>query len=773
MATKEDLEARAAKCSSAAGFADLAKEAAGLDADYAKALLEKAEMQCRMPSDYIAAAEGAMAVGLPDYAEDLYGQAEDACFEAMEFAALGASLARTGADKDKGRALLEKAAGEAAKLNEFVTISGYAKEALGDEDLAERLLAKVEEKAKNLSDYVNLAKTLKAEGAGAAARSFYAKAARHCDDTDATVAYAKGMIDIFGERDAARKILEDAESDCQFPKDFSALAAGFKALLDDGDKVSELMEQAAEFAMSGEENLDLAKGYWGLLGDRDKAVAAFGKALPEVNDKAQLLELAGYAASQVGAPELAKRFYAKAELKMASAAERIKLAEAVIKDTGDQGYALEVYGRAADSLTQPNDLMSVAANLVDQLGDKARAAAIYRKGFAAMRDLGQYTRLLEAVDAKLGDKDFAREVLASAGKLASGTPEHLDLAKRTLAVLADKDLARSFMAKADEQVTSVGEMKNVLAAVQQYFADDAAWVAVAQEKLARREANQAKYALFQEREKAATSSIRLLQLSDAVMAELEDKFYARKLLVDAQKKMEQEGWDFPKTRKLVAGVSAHLGDSEWAIRLLKDAAGRVQGFADLTAVAESAAELLPDKEAAKGLVKDMLAGWEQQIDAATTKTAYDFSKLAGVTGRLLGDREAAAAVLDKAAAQGGNHYAFAELARVARDLGDEDKMQAMLDRAAGCCGGAAEAAQLANRLLASGFSRDQVRAIYRGLKQQLATPGDKLSWVDGIIDLFGDRAWAKQEYTALEQGAQGKELAAVQYRRRQRIGRGA
>ena len=32
--------------------------------------------------------------------KDLYGQAEDACCEPMEFAALGASLARTGADTD-------------------------------------------------------------------------------------------------------------------------------------------------------------------------------------------------------------------------------------------------------------------------------------------------------------------------------------------------------------------------------------------------------------------------------------------------------------------------------------------------------------------------------------------------------------------------------------------------------------------------------------------------------------------------------------------------
>jgi hypothetical protein len=57
-----------------------------------------------MPPDYIAAAEGAVAVGLADYAKGLYGQAEEACFESMEFAALGANLSKMAA---RASALLE------------------------------------------------------------------------------------------------------------------------------------------------------------------------------------------------------------------------------------------------------------------------------------------------------------------------------------------------------------------------------------------------------------------------------------------------------------------------------------------------------------------------------------------------------------------------------------------------------------------------------------------------------------------------------------------
>ncbi len=770
MATKEELEARETDCSSATDFADLAVAAKDVDADYAKAMLEKAEMQCQLPPDYVAAAEGAIALGLTDYAKDLFEQAEDACFESMELATLGAALARTGVDVDKGREMLEKAAGEASKLDEFLIISGYAKEALGDEELAASLLAKVEAKATDLADYVDLAKTLAEDGSIDAARGFYAKAARHLDGMPDTVEYAKGFISIFDDKDGAKKVLDDAGMDCQFPKDFAALAAAFKEVLGDDAKVAELMDQAADYAMSGEENLDLAKGYWQLLADKDKAVEAYGKALSDVNDKAQLMELAGYIASQVGVADLAKQFYAKAEGKMSAAPERLKLAEAVIRDTGDKDYAGEVYGRAAESLTQPNDLMSVAANVVDQLGDKVKSGQIYRKAFAGMGDLGQYMKLLEAVDAKLGDKAFAKEILESAGAVAASTPELLDVAKRAIAVIADKDMAKAFLDQAEEQVTSVGEMKNLVEAVKTNFADDAGWIALVEEKLTKREANQEKYAVFQKREKDADSTIKVLRLADAVMAELDDKFYAQKLLIDAQTRLNDEGWDFSKARKLVAGVSAHLGDTEWATKLLKDAAQRMRGFTNLTTVAESAAELLPDKETANAFVTELLADWEQKLDAGAAQSAYDYSKLASVRGRLLGDKEAAAASLDKAAAKGGNHFTFAELARVAQELGLDDKAAGLLDQAKTACNSAAQAQQLVGRLLQSGFAKERVKEIYTGLKNSMATGADQIRWADAVAGLFGDREMAKVAFDQVESGLSGDELADAKARRARRVG---
>ena len=190
----------------------------------------------------------------------------------MELAVLGAGLACHGTEQAKDRERLESAAGEASTLNAFLTIAGHAKQAVGDQPLAESLLAKVEEKAKIFDDYVNLARTRKAEGADGAAARLYAKAARYCSGMDATVACAKDYDEILGNQVAAKKVLNDTETDCQLPNDFAAPAAGFKDLLGDDAKASELMDQAVDFVMIGEENLHLAKGYWNLLGGQARAL---------------------------------------------------------------------------------------------------------------------------------------------------------------------------------------------------------------------------------------------------------------------------------------------------------------------------------------------------------------------------------------------------------------------------------------------------------------------------------------------------------------------
>ena len=107
---------------------------------------------------------------------------------------------------------------------------------------------------------------------------------------------------------------------------------------------------------------------------------------------------------------------------------------------------------------------------------------------------------------------------------------------------------------------------------------------------------------------------------------------------------------------------------------------------------------------------------------------------------------------------------------MARELGLEDKADALLGQAATACSGAAQARQLATRLLEGGFSRPQVRQLYAGMKDRLTGTGERLAWADAIVDLFGDRAWAAQELQELAASVDGPESEAITRRLRQRAG---
>lgn len=184
-----------------------------------------------------------------------------------------------------------------------------------------------------------------------------------------------------------------------------------------------------------------------------------------------------------------------------------------------------------------------------------------------------------------------------------------------------------------------------------------------------------------------------MHLADAVIAELDDRFYARKLLVDAENRLADEGFDFSRVRRLAAGIGCHLQDTDWARRLLTEAAARAQGFAGVVAVAEAAAGLLAEPAVAQTTVRELLDGWAAQLSARADAGVYDWSKLAAVRGEPRDDQAAAGADLDRAVAMasGAGPLTFAELAKVARELGAVERVPALLEQARAACTSAADA----------------------------------------------------------------------------------
>ncbi|MCP4284931.1 MAG: hypothetical protein GY792_10830 [Gammaproteobacteria bacterium] len=749
MALKETLEPRESDCTSAQDFAALASEALTdpADKEYARYLLEQGETSAQMPPDYVVVAECALQLDDQEFALSIYEQAEDMCFDAMEFAAVGHSLAVNTDQAEKAKALLQRAADDASKPSEYLVISGYANNDLKDEALAAELLSKVDANAKSLDDYSKLVKSLIDAGEKETAKTFFKKAERYLSGIEDTLAYASEIKQHFDDLEWVKSTLEEAESSCQFPKDFAQLATGFNDLLSDQDQVKSLMEQAADYAMNGEEQLDLGNGYWDLLQDRDAAVAAFQKALPDLNDKGIMLNLGSKIGKEIGNTELAKQIFSKVEQKSAGTAELRKLAQTVLDSMDDSAYAADIYLRASETMDQPNDLISLAGDLATQLNEKDKATEVYRKAFSKLSDFGQYLKLLEQVESNTADKDFSRDILARAAEQASGTPDLLSVCERIMGVLGDGEMCRPLLQSAEDQVTSVGEMKNILQAIEKHFADDKEWVSLGQEKLALREANQAKYAVFQKREIQADNFIKLMQLTDDVMAELNDVHYARKLLDSAEKMMEEQGFDLNRASSLVKAIATHLNDDDWARKLLASMAQQCSSFSAVRSVAGTAVQYLPD--AGRELASQYYQEWEAKLNAGDNASGYDFTKLASAVHQDLASSEEAKRLLEKAANTGGDRFFWTHMGDLASRFGDTGLANGFFRKAVENCTNPQQAQQVVSRLLTISSDTDRIRDLYSGIQEQFASPRQQLNWAEGILSLFKDGDWAKKAFDSL------------------------
>ncbi len=745
MATKADLEAREADCNNAEDLTNLATECLQdpVDLDYAKELLTKAESQCQFPVDSIRIAElyAVEPLSDKDKAEELYGDAENACFESHEFAEVGASLGKFLGDTEKGKGLIEQAAADAKNKADFMRLAQYA-EKMGDSELAEGYFEKVLGDCKSVADYKELAEGVVKENADTA-KDLYKKAERYATDIDGAIEYAQGAKDVFDDNDWASEILASVEGDCQFPQEFVKLAQGYSDIVDNQDKIRELLEEGENFAMAEDEFQALADGYWNMLKDKDKAAAAYDKVIAELNDRGKLLDLAKVLATEIEDKDRAKKVYAKVEGKTASALDLGKLAQAVCDDLGDKDYAAEIYDRAASNLTGANDFLNLGGEVVKNLGDAEKGAGLYRKAMENTADFNGFVKVLDAAEDKLPeDKDLAGEVLGKLEDLASSTGEHLTIAERINKTLGDADKAKACIQTAEDSVSSLDEMKKVAATVKSNFGDDADWVARVEEKLAQREANQVKYITFQKREEECSTARQTIALAADVMADLEDKSYTEKLLSGAEEQMNEAGFDFNLNRELAVAVDLHLQDQNWVKNIFDACADKASNFAMVNLIGNSVANL-SDKAFGQGLAKTY---YNNYLNGLSDAGAYDFGKLASAVVSDLGDNDWGKELLDKAADSASGHQELAYAANLAASvLGDEALAADLYQKAVDSCDSASQLAQIGNSLRNDQIAKDKAQAIYEQGLAKLA--GDeRLRGIEGIMSIFNDRDWASSAY---------------------------
>lgn len=618
-------------------------------------LIEQVKNMAQLPLEYIALAEAAIDIKAHKLAENLYTQAEDLCFEAMEFATLSHSMALHTNNYEKVIDLLQRALQTARHTDKFVTNSTYisydpmncSSDSCNPEldKLTAKILAKIDEKAKNSNDYSKIVKTLIKNGDQTTAIEFHKKAGLYCSNLTETLSYAKDIKHLFVDIDWSQKILEQAESRCHSVKDFVMLGKSYKELLDDEEKVNELMQLAADVA------------------------------------------------------------------------------------------------------NQPNDLIIIADAWAANVGETNNALKIYRKAFNTLSNFEQYLKLIDSVNQYTGDKHFCKEILSKATAVSSTTPELLHICDASINIFGDKYMARSILLRAEEKVSSADEMADVVKYIKTYYADDSAWVTLAEAKLKQRLTKQSKYEYFQLCETKADTLAKILQLTDDVVAKLNDKTYARKLLLSADKLIEQQGYPVMRTQALVLAVCKHMDDFEWSKRLLEKAVKQVNDFSSLRSLSVISIENMG--KPGKDLARSYLLDWKQRLSESETRTSYDYTRLAECVYSALSDTPWANELLIEAEAIGGDHFFWAHMSKITSQMNNFKQSDAYLQKAIDLCTTPSIAVQLINRLFKNRVDNHTVRKIYTEVGVKMKTTIEELVWVENIIPLFRDPVWAKKAYENL------------------------
>ncbi|WP_025769227.1 hypothetical protein [Thioalkalivibrio sp. HK1] len=767
MAIKERIEGEEASCQSIDDFISLAKKASAepADIDYAKHLFRQAEALCQMPLDYIRVAETAVAeIGDREFACEIRDQAEEMLFDAQEHLAFARSLAGPiGGDPDKAREHIEIALRDASSTGETLAAIGVARTLEGGTDLANGLLDKIRSEIKDLDGVREIVACLHEAKEVELAREFLEGSAGLCQDLQATIAFAGIVHTLFDDGEWIRRLLDEAEIDCQFTKDFVALATAYRDLAQDSGRASELMEQAGDFCMTFEEQLDLAAGLLEVNDDKAGAAAAYENALGEISDREKLSEIAGTIARSLQNPDLAKRYYAKIEQLTTAASDICRLASEAASALDEPTFAKGILERAIERVSNPSELANIAGELATLDPEQARNAAI--KAIDRAGDSPGLARLAESIQEKLSDHLLALEAAAKAVDLAKGSHELLpivalacDIAQRSEGEGAEKAraLARRSLQEAEERVASLGEMQNVAKRVRTDFADDAPWVARIEEKLQRREANQALYTAFLERERNARGLPDLLFLADEVMEGIGDAFYVDKLLGAAEDRWREEGSDPGQALDLIAAVDRHLGDHERTLSLIRRAAENVARLQGLATLGHFASTRLKDRARGIDIACELYAGWEERMSAGRSPDGggpQERIRLARIVARDLDQPLWVERLLEGASTMSADPMAGAECAIVAAGVGLEESARTLRERAKERCRSVGDATAFVARLLGSGLDEAISRSLYADLRGICTTPLTHREWIRGIEEIFGDREWAARE--SVEAGLSG------------------
>jgi len=561
----------------------------------------------------------------------------------------------------------------------------------------------------------------------------------------------------------AKELMDRVADDCQFTKDLAACAIVYKAL-GEQDRAEELLQTAEDYCMSGEEQVALAEAKFKVLGDKAAAVGAYEKALKETGNLDPLIDLAKNVMAVISDSAFAKKVLEKAEAKISRAVEYSKLAAASAEHLLDKDYASAIFNKAAEKLSTVPDLLALAGEVTKTLGDPARAKALYQRALDAATDFTAAKTLIESAK-HAGDAAFMQSALKKAGDMASATGEYIELAEG-LASVGDKPGAAALLDRAEDAVAGLDEMQKLVTAVEAHLADDAERLARVKAKLEKRQANHARYLEFQQLEKEANSAKQFIALADRVGVELEDPFYAAKLIDSAEKLLDGSSYQFSRYKPVILAVDRNLDDTDWLARLLDTAAEHATDSISFKDLAATAAQL-KHRELGVSKARAYLAARENTLASNPGSSVYDYAKLAEASFAAK-DMDAAARLLEAARAKATDHFALTHIGRLYASMGNSAKADELFAAAAAACATGDACIQFIDRLKGYALSPETLRKWYAECGAQLKAPADKLRWAEGIADALNDKRWASEVYGQLAGQFSGADAARFDLSRRSR-----
>ncbi|NWG86396.1 MAG: hypothetical protein HXY26_02620 [Hydrogenophilaceae bacterium] len=580
--------------------------------------------------------------------------------------------------------------------------------------------------------------------------------AREALDEPADPAYAMELLsrpEFTGDANA-KAFVGDTAGSAMFTKDFIALAMAYKALGDAG-QAEAMLSQGQDFAMSGEEKVAAGVGLLLVTGDAAGAVKALGGALKEISSTEELYGLAKLVGGEIkeAATGLLNEVYDKIKAKAGRAADFARLAKSIAQDLGDKAKASGVIQEGAAKFSGASDLISLSGVLSEI--DASAASALYDKALESAKD---FIAVKQVLAAAKDNAAFTKAVLAKGGEIATATPEFLELVAISAAI-GDEAGALAMLGRAEDAIANLDEMRRVVEAAEKYAASDAARVARLKERLAKREANQAKYVEIHNEEGKVTTVKQFIALADRVMAELQDTAYAAKLLSSAETMLRESGFHFSRFKALILAVD-RLGDKAWLGKLLDESVATATDFVWFREVVLSAARELKDAEFGRAKAKEYLTARAAQV----SDNPYDSTKLAETVRDALGDAAWAVKLLGEAAGRAKDHYALAYIGKLYRDLGDTANAKVQFDKAVAACASGEACVQLAGRLKADGMAAAEIAALMDACGGKLTSANDKLRWAEGVADLLLDADWAARAYAGIA-GAFADEVGKKRFER--------